>query len=130
MLKDHPALTKLTERNWSIVAELDAVAKAVNRSMAEVALNWVANRPGVASVLIGATKVKQLEQNITALSFEIPAELRQRLDAVGAVERTFPYLLFGDEVQGLVHGGVTVGTKRPGYFPRVLVSGAGATVTA
>jgi aryl-alcohol dehydrogenase-like predicted oxidoreductase len=130
LLKGHPALTKLTEHNWAIVAELDAVANAVNRSMAEVALNWVANRPGVASVLIGATKVKQLEQNIAALSFDIPAELRQRLDSVSAPERTFPYVLFGDEVQGLLHGGVTVGTKRLGYFPEVAISGAGATVAA
>jgi aryl-alcohol dehydrogenase-like predicted oxidoreductase len=128
LLKDHPALTKLTERNWSIIAELGAIAKAMSRSMAEVALNWVANRPGVASVLVGATKVKQLEQNIAALSFEIPPELRQRLDAVSAPEQTFPYVLFGNEVQGMLHGGVTVGAKRSGYFPKVLVSGAGATV--
>jgi aryl-alcohol dehydrogenase-like predicted oxidoreductase len=130
LLKDHPALTKLTERNWSIIAELDVIAKAMSRSMAEVALNWVANRPGVASVLVGATKLKQLEQNIVALSFEIPPELRRRLDAVSAPERTFPYVLFGNEVQGTLHGGVPVGAKRSGYFPEVLVSGAGATVAA
>ena len=98
--------------------------------MAEVALNWVANRPGVASVLIGATKVGQLEQNIAALSFELPTELRQRLDAVSAPERTFPYVLFGDDVQGLIHGGVKVGAKRFGYAPEVSISGTGATVAA
>ena len=53
LLKDHPALTKLIDRNWSIIAKLDAIAKAISRSMAEVALNWVANIPGVASVLVG-----------------------------------------------------------------------------
>jgi len=130
LLKDHPALTKPNERNWAIVSELEAVAKALDHSMAEVALNWVANRPGVASVLVGATKVNQLEQNIAALSFEIPAELRQRLDSVSAPERTFPYVLFGDAVQGLIHGDVTVGAKRSGYFPDVAVSGSGATVAA
>ena len=46
MLKDHPALTKLNERNWAIVAELEAVARAIDRSMAEVALNWGADGQG------------------------------------------------------------------------------------
>jgi len=53
----NPAFNKFTERNWRIVAELEKVASELNRSMAQVALNWVVNRPGVASVLIGATKL-------------------------------------------------------------------------
>jgi diketogulonate reductase-like aldo/keto reductase len=127
---NHPALTTFSARNLAIVAELEAVAKQLSRSMAEVALNWVANRPGVASVIVGATKLTQLAQNIAALSFEIPSELQDRLDAVSAPERGFPYTLFGDEVQGKLHGGATVGAKRHGYVPDVLISGSGATVAA
>jgi hypothetical protein len=84
----------------------------------------------VASVIVGATKLTQLAQNIAALSFEIPSELQVRLDAVSAPERGFPYTLFGDEVQGMLHGGATVGAKRYGYVPDVLISGSGATVAA
>jgi aryl-alcohol dehydrogenase-like predicted oxidoreductase len=127
---NHPALTTFSARNLAIVAELEAVAKQLSRGMAEVALNWVANRPGVASAIVGATKLTQLAQNIAALSFEIPSELQDRLDAVSAPERGFPYTLFGDEVQGMLHGGATVGAKRHGYVPDVLISASGATVAA
>jgi len=126
----HPALTTFSARNLAIVAELEAVAKLLNRSMPEVALNWVANRPGVASVIVGATKLRQLEQNIAALSFDIPADLRKRLDVASAPDKMFPYTLFGDEVQGMLHGGATVGTKPPSYFPTILISGGGTSVAA
>ncbi len=59
---DNPAFNKFTERNWAIVSELEKVAKEVGRSMAQVAVNWVVNHPGVASVLIGAPKLYQLAQ--------------------------------------------------------------------
>jgi aryl-alcohol dehydrogenase-like predicted oxidoreductase len=124
----NPTLTKFSARNFAIVAELEAVAKLLDRSMAEVALNWVANRPGVASVIVGATKLGQLEQNIAALSFDIPDELQARLDAASAPEGTFPYTFFGSEIQGMVHGGANVGTKRRGYFPEVAISGPGTPV--
>jgi hypothetical protein len=84
----------------------------------------------VTSVIAGATKLTQLKQNIAALSFEIPSELQDRLDVVTAPKRGFPYTLFGDEVQGMLHGGATVGAKRHGYFPDVLISGSNATVAA
>jgi aryl-alcohol dehydrogenase-like predicted oxidoreductase len=120
----NPAFQRFTKRNFAIVAELEAVAQTLNRSMAEVALNWVANRPGVASVIVGATKLRQLEENIAALSFDIPAELLQRLDAVSAPERHFPYMFFGSEMQGMIHGGANVGMKPQGYGPAVEISGA------
>lgn len=52
--------------------------------MAQVAVNWAANRPGIASVLVGATKLSQIEDNLGALDFEIPSELHQRLDDASA----------------------------------------------
>lgn len=45
-----------TERNFDVVDALRSVADEVGRSMAEVALAWVASRPGVSSVLIGASR--------------------------------------------------------------------------
>jgi hypothetical protein len=54
----------------------------------------------VASVLIGAIKMTQLEQNIAALSFEIPAELRQRLDAVRAARHKIASNIHADRVHG------------------------------
>ena len=47
----------------------------VGRSPAQVALNWVARRPAVASTIIGATKPSQLDDNLAALAFELPEPL-------------------------------------------------------
>jgi len=116
---------KFTERNWKIVAELEAVAKEMGRDMAQVALNWVANRPGVASVILGATRVSQLEANMAALSFDIPPELSARLDAASAPDPVFPYTFFENGQQKGITGGVTVGAKPRGYFPAVEVIGHG-----
>ena len=124
----NPAFEKLSDRNWGIVAELEAVAGELGRSMAQVATNWVANRPGVASVLVGATKPSQLQDNLGALDFAIPDELMARLEAVSAVPKRFPYTFFGPELQGMLTGGATVGDRPPGYTPDRTVRGSGAGV--
>ena len=77
----NPAFQKFNERNWAIVAELEKVAAELGHGMAQVALNWVATQPGVAAGIIGATKLDQLKNNLAALDFAIPPELRARLDA-------------------------------------------------
>ena len=66
------------------------MANELGRSMAQVAVNWVASRPGVSSVLIGATKVAQLKDNLQALDFSIPSNLQARLDEVIKPETPFP----------------------------------------
>jgi len=126
----NPGFQKFTPRNWAIVAELEAVAGEIGRSMAEVALNWVANRPGVASVIVGATRLQQLQANLAALSFELSPSQHARLAGAGAPERPFPYTFFGEEIQGMIHGGATVGSKPAGYAPRVEISGGGAGISS
>ncbi|GLQ46341.1 aldo/keto reductase [Dyella lipolytica] len=116
-----PGFERFTERNWKIVAALEQVAKESGHSMAAVALNWVATQPGIASVIIGATKLEQLDANLAALSFELPTELRARLDAASAPDKPFPYYMFADIQQTRLHGGVAVGDKPEGYAPRVFV---------
>lgn len=120
MMKDsaNPAFQKISERNWKIIAELEAVAGELGRSMAQVAVNWVANRPGIGSVILGATKLAQLEDNLQALAFQIPTELSDRLEAISRPEPQFPYTFFGPEIQGMIHGGKTVGVKPTGYYPQ------------
>ncbi|GET44269.1 aldo/keto reductase [Microseira wollei NIES-4236] len=97
--------------------------------MAQVAVNWTVNRPGIASVIIGATKLSQLEDNLKALEFEIPTELANRLELVSRPEPQFPYSFFGNEIQGMIHGGVAVGNKPVGYAPNLLIQSAGAGVS-
>lgn len=122
----NPAFNKFTDKNWKIVAELEKVANEVGRSMAQVAVNWVVNRPEVASVLVGATKLYQLEDNLGALDFELPTELQQRLDDVSKPEVRFPYTFFEPSMQGMIHGGASVGDKPAGYQQQILISGEGA----
>ena len=120
-----PAGGKFNERNWAILAELEKVASELGRSMAQVALNWVANRPGIASVILGATKAEQVRDNLSALDFSIPAELQQRLDEVSAPPVNFPYGFFRDSIQTRIAGGVQVQCKPSGYAHRVHIPPTG-----
>ncbi|MGV1837416.1 aldo/keto reductase [Rhizobium rhizogenes] len=125
----NPGFQKFTERNWAIVAELEKVSVELGRSMAQVAVNWVMTQPGVASVILGATKLDQLKDNLGTVEFEIPPELRRCLDEVSALPPTFPYSFFGSEIQGGLTGGKTVGYKPEGYFPDLTLSGSFAGVS-
>jgi aryl-alcohol dehydrogenase-like predicted oxidoreductase len=125
----NPAFQKFSDRNWAIVAELEKVSAELDRSMAQVAVNWTANRPGIASVIVGATNLSQLTDNLKALEFDIPTELADRLETVSRPELQFPYSFFGSEIQGMIHGGVAVGNQPKGYAPTVLIQSAGAGVS-
>lgn len=105
-LKDsgNPGFAKFTEQNWKILDVLLQVAKQMNRPPAQVALNWVASRPGITSTILGASKVKQLEDNLGAIEFSIPAELRKRLDEVSAPASIHPYVFFEPFLQKMIHG--------------------------
>lgn len=106
----HPGFEKLfNDRNWRVVDAVQEVAKAINRTPAQVALNWVATRPGVTSTIIGATKMTQLKDNFAAIEFEIPQEQLARLEEASKLDHTVhPYLFFTEGMQAMVHGGVNV----------------------
>ncbi|MET3409696.1 aryl-alcohol dehydrogenase-like predicted oxidoreductase [Methylobacterium sp. 1030] len=83
-----------TEANFAVVDVLRAVAADVGRPMAQVALAWVARRPGVASVLVGASRPEQRAQNIGALEVVLTPEQQSRLDEAGAPPQLNPYFIF------------------------------------
>lgn len=111
----NPVFEKFTERNFDIVEELVAVAKELGRSPAQVALNWITRRPGIASTLIGATKVSQLDDNLAALEFAIPAELSARLEKASRPVPQFPYIFFEDHLQAMVTGNTSVKSEPAWY---------------
>ncbi|NNB96418.1 aldo/keto reductase [Corallococcus exiguus] len=113
-----------TERNWRIVSALEQVSKELGRDMSQVALNWVATQPGVGSVIIGATNPKQLDGNLAALDFSIPAELRRQLDEASAPPVPFPHGMFSNPYQLNLHGNAAVGDKPAGYSPPVFTGAA------
>ncbi|MCJ2019234.1 aldo/keto reductase [Methylobacterium sp. E-065] len=83
-----------TEANFAVVDVLRAVAAELGRPMAQVALAWVARRPGVSSVLVGASRPEQLDQNIAALDVALSPEQHGRLDAAGKPPSLNPYFIF------------------------------------
>ena len=108
---------RFSEKNWEIVAELEKVASEVGRSMAQVALNWAANQPGIASLVIGASKVSQLEDNLQALDFELTPEQNQRLCEVGKPEVVQPYTMFSDkQVREVAYWMANVKDKHDNYY--------------
>jgi len=104
----NPGFAKFTEQNWRILDVLLDVARRVDRSPAQVALNWVATQPGVTSTILGASKLTQLEDNLSSIEFSIPAEHRKRLDEVSRPASIHPYVFFEPFLQGLIHGGASV----------------------
>jgi len=101
--------TLFTERNWGIVDAVRRVAAEMGQSPARIALAWVAGRPGVASVLMGASRAEQVSDNAAALDIVLPAEHRDALDAVSAPAPRQLYSLFTPGFrQHVVFGGSAV----------------------
>jgi voltage-dependent potassium channel beta subunit len=63
-------------------AELAPIAAELGVSMAQLALAWCLHQPTVSSVIIGATKLEQLDENVKASGLELPPELLERLDTL------------------------------------------------
>ncbi len=111
----NPVFHKFSERNWRIVDVLLDVAKKLGRSPAQVALNWATKRPGMTSTIIGATKLEQLDDNLRALEFEIPADLSAKLEEIGRPETVFPYVFFDTTIQSNIRGGTQV-SREPKWY--------------
>jgi aryl-alcohol dehydrogenase-like predicted oxidoreductase len=64
------------------LAKLEAFAKARGHSMLELAFSWLASRPQVSSVIAGATRVEQIEQNVKAIDWQLSAEDIAEIDRI------------------------------------------------
>jgi aryl-alcohol dehydrogenase-like predicted oxidoreductase len=114
----NPLFDRFTPRNWDILDALREAAREVGRPPAQVALNWAATRPGMTSTIIGASRLDQLDANLAALEFTLPAEVAAKLEAASRPERGSPYSFFGDAMQQMIRGGVKVLPEPRGYRPR------------
>ena len=110
----NPAISKLlTARSRSIAEALRECADAVGRTPAQVALNWVANRPGVVSTLVGVTRVAQLDDDLAALGFDLPGDIAARLEEASRPEPVYPYYFAGPAMGPTLTAGTSV--TRAGY---------------
>jgi aryl-alcohol dehydrogenase-like predicted oxidoreductase len=71
-----------TPRNQAIVEKLDAFVKARGHTLLELAFSWLAARPQVSSVIAGATRVEQIEQNVKAAEWKLTAEEMKEIDGI------------------------------------------------
>ena len=79
------------EQVYRVVDALDAVAAETGKTVAQIALNWVLQRPSVATVIIGARNEEQLRQNLGATGWNLTAAQVARLEAASAKLRIYPY---------------------------------------
>jgi aryl-alcohol dehydrogenase-like predicted oxidoreductase len=75
---------------YRVVDALDAVAKEVEKTVPQVALNWLLGRPTVSSVIVGARNEEQLKQNLGAVGWKLSAEQVKKLDAASALMPSYP----------------------------------------
>jgi aryl-alcohol dehydrogenase-like predicted oxidoreductase len=85
---DFPPVDK--DRAWACVAAMRDVAAKHDASVAEVALAWILAKPFVTSVIIGAKRVEQLDQNLNAVKLHLDAEDMAKLDEVSALDAEYP----------------------------------------
>jgi len=76
---------------YRIVDAIDLIAKETGKTVAQIAINWVLQRPTVSTVIIGARDEKQLRENLSAADWKLTPEQIARLDAASAINRAYPY---------------------------------------
>jgi aryl-alcohol dehydrogenase-like predicted oxidoreductase len=86
-----PGDTIDNERLYKIVEVLDEVAQETGKTVAQVSLNWLLQRPTVANIIIGARNEEQLKQNLGAVGWNLTIEQVKRLDQVSEVFPAYPY---------------------------------------
>ncbi|MES2898103.1 MAG: aldo/keto reductase [Pseudomonadota bacterium] len=97
--------SKFSDKNWDVLEVLRQVAAEHERPPAQIALAWTLARTGVGSVLLGARKLEQLNDNLAALTCTLSAEQIGLLDAVSAMTPGFTDGLASEAVRKMVFGG-------------------------
>ncbi|HWX00801.1 aldo/keto reductase, partial [Collimonas sp.] len=78
------------EHGFAVVEHMRAIARRHNASVAQVALAWLLAKDAVSSILIGASKLPQLEDNLGAASIKLSAEEVAELDAATPLAPVYP----------------------------------------
>lgn len=79
------------EKLFDIVDALDSIASETGRTVPQIAINWLINRPTVASVIIGARNEEQLRQNLGAVGWSLTKEQIIKLDEASSLTAPYPY---------------------------------------
>jgi aryl-alcohol dehydrogenase-like predicted oxidoreductase len=79
------------EQLYRVVDVLDELAAELDRTVPQIAINWLLQRPTVSSVIIGARDEAQLRQNLGAVGWNLTPEQVARLDAASSRTAPYPY---------------------------------------
>jgi aryl-alcohol dehydrogenase-like predicted oxidoreductase len=79
------------EHLYKVVDALDAVAAETGKSVPQVALNWLLQRPSISTVIFGARNEEQLRQNLGAVGWNLTAAQVAKLDRASEVTPVYPY---------------------------------------
>jgi len=97
----------LNEKTYKVIDELEIIAKAHETNVASVALAWVHAQAAVSSVIIGARRLSQLDDNVRAVDVNLSADELARLDALTKPRFGFPHSMLG-MAAGMINGGTSV----------------------
>jgi aryl-alcohol dehydrogenase-like predicted oxidoreductase len=79
------------EHLYAVLDVLQDIAQETGKTIPQIAINWLAGRPTVSNIVIGARNEKQLLQNIEAIGWRLSQEQVERLDAVSEVLPIYPH---------------------------------------
>lgn len=111
-------MSALDDKTYAIVDALIDIAKALDTTPARVALAWVQSRPGVASTILGARTVAQLDDNLAAIDVALAKEHVARLDELSTPKLGFP-VAFLSRAGSFMHPGLTVNGNTAAPNPMV-----------
>ncbi len=76
---------------YKVVDAIDEIARDTGRTVPQIALNWLTQKPTISSVIVGARNEEQLRQNLDAVGWSLTREQIAKLDAASAVQIVYPY---------------------------------------
>jgi aryl-alcohol dehydrogenase-like predicted oxidoreductase len=79
------------EHVYDVVDAIDAIAKHTGKTVPQIALNWLLQRPTVASVIVGARDESQLRQDLGAVDWRLTPEQVAALDIASQTTPVYPY---------------------------------------
>jgi aryl-alcohol dehydrogenase-like predicted oxidoreductase len=79
------------EHTWAVLDALLGVAQGAGKTPAQVALQWLLQRPGVTAPIVGARNLQQLEDDLGAIGWTLADEHLSRLNEVSAPQKIYPY---------------------------------------
>jgi aryl-alcohol dehydrogenase-like predicted oxidoreductase len=110
------ATSALKDSTYDLLDEMERIAKARDTTVARVAIAWVQSRPGVASTIIGARTLQQLDDNLSAIDVRLTAQDVEKVDALTKPTLNFPADFLANAAP-FFQGGTTINGRSAPAWP-------------